>query len=48
MVRPLHCGNFRLVLYAIDGLTSGGDISDFVPSCILSDIVDKFRKDESL
>lgn len=30
IVRPLHCGNFRLYLYAIDGLTSGGDISDFV------------------
>ena len=30
MVRPLHCGNFRLFLYAIDGLTSGGDISDYV------------------
>ena len=30
MARPLHCGNFRLFLYAIDGLTSGGDISDFV------------------
>ena len=30
MVRPLHCGSFQLFLYAIDGLTSGGDISDFV------------------
>ena len=30
IVRPLHCGNFRLFLYAIDGLTSGGDISDYV------------------
>lgn len=30
IVRPLHCGNFKLFLYAIDGLTSGGDISDFV------------------
>lgn len=29
-VRPLHCSSFRLYLYAIDGLTSGGDISDFV------------------
>lgn len=26
----------------------GGDIADFVPSCILSDIVDKFRKEELL
>ena len=30
MVRPLHCGNYQLFLYAIDGLTSGGDISDYV------------------
>ena len=30
IVRPLRCGNFRLYLYAIDGLTSGGDISDYV------------------
>ena len=30
IVRPLHCGKFKLYLYAIDGLTSGGDISDFV------------------
>ena len=30
MVRPLHCGNLALMLYAIDGLTSGGDISDYV------------------
>ena len=30
VVRPLHCGPFQLFLYAIDGLTSGGDISDFV------------------
>lgn len=30
IVRPLHCGDFKLFLYAIDGLTSGGDISDYV------------------
>lgn len=30
IVRSLNCGEFRLYLYAIDGLTSGGDISDFV------------------
>ena len=30
IVRPLDCGKFHLFLYAIDGLTSGGDISDFV------------------
>jgi len=30
IVRPLHCGDFHLYLYAIDGLTSGGDISDYV------------------
>ena len=28
--RPLQCGDFTLMTYAIDGLTSGGDISDFV------------------
>ena len=35
-VRKLRCGNFTLVLYFIDGLTSGGDISDFVVRPILS------------
>lgn len=30
IVRPLRCGDFCLYLYAIDGLTSGGDISDYV------------------
>ena len=30
VVRPLQCGTYQLMLYAIDGLTSGGDISDFV------------------
>ena len=30
IVRTLHCGEFCLYLYAIDGLTSGGEISDFV------------------
>ena len=30
IVRPLRCGTFLLFLYAIDGLTAGGDISDFV------------------
>lgn len=29
-VRELHCGEFTLFAYAIDGLVSGGDISDFV------------------
>ena len=28
--RPLQCGKFTLYAYAIDGLTSGGDISDYV------------------
>lgn len=28
--RPLQCGEFTLYAYAIDGLTSGGDISDYV------------------
>lgn len=30
IVRPLRCGPFRLYAYAIDGLTAGGDISDYV------------------
>ena len=30
IVRPLYCQGVRLYLYAIDGLTSGGDISDYV------------------
>ena len=30
VVRPLRCGEYDLYLYAIDGLTSGGDISDYV------------------
>lgn len=29
-VRMLHCGSFRLYTYAIDGLTSGADISEYV------------------
>ena len=29
-VRQLRCGDHCLYLYAIDGLTSGGDISDYV------------------
>lgn len=28
--RKLRCGNFTLYIYSIDGLTSGGDISDYV------------------
>lgn len=28
--RPLRCGEWKLYAYAIDGLTSGGDISDYV------------------
>lgn len=30
VVRPLHCGPWDLFAYAIDGLTSGGDISHYV------------------
>ncbi len=30
VVRELQCGNFVLYAYAIDGLTSGGDISNYV------------------
>ena len=28
--RKLRCGDFTLYIYNIDGLTSGGDISDYV------------------
>ena len=37
-VRQLRCGGFSLVLYAIDGLTSGGDISDYVVKPILTQL----------
>lgn len=37
-VRYLRCGEFTLVLYAIDGLTSGGDIADFVVKPILTQL----------
>ncbi len=30
LARPLRCGAFTLYTYAIDGLTSGGDISEYV------------------
>lgn len=30
LVRPLRCGPWELMAYAIDGLTSGGDISEYV------------------
>lgn len=30
LARPLQCGAFTLYTYAIDGLTSGGDISEYV------------------
>ena len=30
IVRELQCTHYKLYLYAIDGLTSGGDISDYV------------------
>lgn len=33
--RPLHIGEQTIYLYAIDGLTSGGDISDFVVKPLL-------------
>lgn len=29
-IRPLRCGEFTLHTYAIDGLTSGGDISEYI------------------
>ena len=30
MARPLQCGEFALRAYAIDGITSAGDISEYV------------------
>ncbi len=30
IIRPMNCGSMLLYTYAIDGLTSGGDISDYV------------------
>ena len=30
IARPLRCGGFTLYAYAIDGLTSGSDSSDYV------------------
>ncbi len=30
MAREIHCGDFRLYVYAIDGLISGADASEFV------------------
>lgn len=41
IVRTLHCGRFCLYLYAIDGLTSGGEISDFV----VKPITERLRAD---
>lgn len=35
--RVLRVGGHTLYLYAIDGLTSGGDISDFVVKPLLQD-----------
>ena len=32
IVRPLKCGKFTLYAYAIDGLTSGADTSEYVIS----------------
>jgi hypothetical protein len=29
-IRPVQCGGHTLYTYAIDGLTSGGDISEYV------------------
>lgn len=29
-IRPLRCGDFTLHTYAIDGLTAGGDISEYI------------------
>lgn len=36
-LRELHIGGHVLVLYAIDGLTSGGDISEFVVKPLMQD-----------
>ena len=37
-VRQLSCGGFTLYVYAIDGLTSGGDISEYVVKPILEQL----------
>ena len=29
-IRDLRCGDFSLYAYAIDGLTAGGDISEYI------------------
>lgn len=39
LVRPLTCGGFTLYAYAIDGLTSGGDTSEYV----IKPIVEQLR-----
>ncbi len=39
--RTLHCGEFTLYAYAIDGLTSGGDISEY----IIKPIMEQLRGD---
>lgn len=41
IVRPLKCGNFTLYAYAIDGLTSGADTSEYV----IKPITDNLRGD---
>ena len=37
--RTLHCGEFLLYDYAIDGLTSGGDISEYVIKPIMEQLI---------
>ena len=41
IVRPLKCGKFTLYAYAIDGLTSGADTSEYV----IKPITDNLRGD---
>lgn len=36
--RRIRCGHHRLYVYSIDGLTSGGDISDYVIKPIVQDL----------
>ena len=40
-VRKLRCGDFTLYGYAIDGLTSGGDISEYVFKPIVENLQGK-------
>ena len=44
-IRTLQCGNFTLYAYAIDGLTSGGDISEYIIKPIAERLSGKSMKE---